>query len=109
MRSGIPKKRHDFDSILAIIHFMKTLKQFKKEAFKKSGVRQAYAEAQPEFKIIRALILSRNKKGVSQRKLAEKIGITQSALARFESGNINPTLLFLQKVTNGLDLKLVVK
>lgn len=89
--------------------FMKTLKQFRKEAFKRPGVRKAYAEMQPEFQIIRALIISRNKKGMSQRKLAQKIGVTQSALARFETGNINPTLSFVQKITSGLGLKLVVK
>jgi len=88
---------------------MKTLEQFKKEAFKRPGVRKAYAEMQPEFQIIRALIISRNKKGMSQRKLAQKIGVTQSALARFESGNINPTLSFVQKITSGLGLKLLIK
>lgn len=88
---------------------MKTLEQFKKEAFKRPGVRKAYAEMQPEFKIIRALIISRNKKGMSQRKLAQKIGVTQSALARFEAGGVNPTLSFVQKITSGLGLKLVVK
>ncbi|HEV7702530.1 MAG TPA: helix-turn-helix transcriptional regulator [Candidatus Paceibacterota bacterium] len=88
---------------------MKTLKQFKKEAFKNPGVKKAYVEMQPEMQIIRALILSRNKKGMSQRKLAQKIGVTQSALARFETGGVNPTLSFLQKITNGLGLKLVVK
>ncbi|MEK7116933.1 MAG: helix-turn-helix transcriptional regulator [Patescibacteria group bacterium] len=88
---------------------MKTLEQFKKEAFKRSGVKKAYFGMQPEIKIIRALIISRNKKGMSQRKLAQKIGITQSALARFETGNINPTLSFLQKITSGLGLKLLVK
>ena len=88
---------------------MKTLEQFKKEAFKRPGVRKAYTEMQPEFHIIRALIISRNKKGMSQRKLAKRIGITQSALARFENGNINPTLSFVQKITNGLGLKLLVK
>jgi transcriptional regulator with XRE-family HTH domain len=64
---------------------------------------------QPEFQIIRKLALARAKKGFSQRKLAQKIGITQSALARFETGNINPTLSFVQKITNGLGLKLLVK
>lgn len=88
---------------------MKTLAQFKKEAFKRSGVRKAYAEMQPEIQIIRALIISRNKKGMTQRKFAKKIGITQSALARFETGKINPTLSFLQKVTKGLGLQLVIK
>jgi predicted transcriptional regulator len=88
---------------------MKTLEQFKKEAFKRPGVRRAYFEMQPEIKIIRALIMSRNKKGMSQRKLAQKIGITQSSLARFEAGKINPTLSFVTKITNGLGLKLLVK
>ncbi len=88
---------------------MKTLEDFKKEAFKRPGVRKAYAEMQPEIQIIRTLIISRNKKGMTQRKLAKKIGVTQSALARFESGRINPTLSFLQKITSGLGLKLMVK
>lgn len=88
---------------------MKTLADFKKEAFKRPGVRKAYKEMQPEVQIIRALIISRNKTGMSQRELAKKIGITQSALARFETGGTNPTLSFLQKITTGLGLKLVVK
>ena len=88
---------------------MKTLAQFKREIFKRPGVRKAYAEMQPEFQIIRKLALARTKKGFSQRSLARKIGVTQSALARFESGSINPTLSFLQKITSGLGLKILVK
>ena len=88
---------------------MKTLEDLKREIFKRPGVRKAYAEMQPEFQIIRKLALARSKKGFSQRKLAKKIGITQSALARFETGNINPTLSFLQKITSGLGLKLLIK
>ena len=64
---------------------------------------------QPKFAIIRKLALARAQKGMSQRKLAKKIGVTQSALARFETGNTNPTLSFIQKITSGLGLKLVVK
>jgi predicted transcriptional regulator len=88
---------------------MKTLEDFKREIFKRPGVRKAYAEMQPEFQIIRKLAIARATKGFSQRKLAKKIGITQSALARFESGKINPTLSFIQKITSGLGLKLLVK
>ena len=88
---------------------MKTLEQFRREIFKRPGVRKAYAELQPELQIIRKLALARAQKGMSQRKLAKKIGVTQSALARFETGKINPTLSFLQKITNGLGLKLLVK
>ena len=88
---------------------MKTLVDFKKEAFKRPGVRKAYIEMQPEFQIIRNLALARMKKKLNQRQLAKKIGVTQSALARFESGKVDPRLTFLKKVTSGLGLKLVVK
>jgi predicted transcriptional regulator len=88
---------------------MKTLEDFKREIFKRPGVRKAYIEMQPEFQIIRKLALVRAQKGFSQRKLAKKIGITQSALARFETGNTNPTLSFIQKITSGLGLELLVK
>jgi ribosome-binding protein aMBF1 (putative translation factor) len=88
---------------------MKTLNQFKKEAFKREGVRKAYSELQPELQIVRKLALARSKRGFSQRKLAQKIGITQSALARFETGRTNPTLSFLQKITSGLGLKLLIR
>jgi ribosome-binding protein aMBF1 (putative translation factor) len=88
---------------------MKTLVDLKKDLFKRRGFRKEYKEIEPEFRIIRAIALARMKKGMTQRKLAAKIGITQSALARFESGMANPTLDFLKKVTSGLGLKLVVR
>jgi ribosome-binding protein aMBF1 (putative translation factor) len=86
-----------------------TLADLKKEGFKRPGVKKAYDSLEFEFQIIRALIEARSKKNMTQKKLAEKIGVDQSALARFESGRINPTLSFIQKVTNGLGLKLTVK
>lgn len=88
---------------------VKTLEDFKREIFKRPGVVKAYAEMQPEFQIIRKLALARADKKISQRDLAKKIGITQSALARFESGKISPTLSFLYKITSGLGLRLTVK
>jgi ribosome-binding protein aMBF1 (putative translation factor) len=88
---------------------MKTLEDFKKEAFKREDVRKAYKEFEPEFQVIRALAIARANKKISQRTLAQKIGITQSALARFESGKVSPTLSFLMKVMTGLGLELVVR
>jgi len=88
---------------------MKTLAQFKKQALKREGVKKAYIDLQPELQITRKLALARSKKGFSQREFADKIGITQSALARFESGKINPTLSFIQKITKGLGLEISIK
>ena len=88
---------------------MKTFVQFKKESMKRPGVRKAMTEADLEFDLIEAIIKKRGQKKLTQKALAEEIGVTQSALARFESGRGNPTLSFLQKVTAGLGLRLVVK
>jgi len=88
---------------------MKTLEDFKKDIFKRPGVVKAYQEMQPEFEITRSLALARMKNKLNQRELAKKIGVTQSALARFESGKVDPRLTFIKKVTAGLGLKLVVK
>jgi len=88
---------------------MKTLEDFKKDLFKRPGVKKAYKEMQPEFQIIRNLALARMKNNLNQRQLAKKIGVTQSALARFESGKVDPRLTFIKKVTSGLGLKLIVK
>lgn len=83
--------------------------EFKKELLKKPGVKKAYDDLEFKYQIIRALIDARSKKNLTQKELAQKISIDQSALARFESGRINPTLLFLQRITSGLGLKLMVK
>ena len=86
-----------------------THREFKRELFKRPGFRKVHDELEFEFKIFEALIHARIEKKLTQKKLANKIGVAQSALARFESGRINPTLSFLKKVTRGLGLKLLVK
>ncbi|TSC67680.1 MAG: helix-turn-helix domain-containing protein [Parcubacteria group bacterium Gr01-1014_73] len=71
--------------------------------------KRAYDESAFEFEIIKAIIRVRAQKKLTQRELAQKIGVAQSALARFETGRTNPTLSFLKKITVGLGLRLSVK
>ena len=87
---------------------MKTYKQFREEFFRDPVKRKAYESLEVEFKIHSALVKARIEKKLTQKQLASKLGIAQSALARFESGRTNPTLSFLQKITSGLGLKLTV-
>jgi len=54
---------------------------------------------------IRAL---REKRGLSQRELAERLGTTQSAVARLEAGNISPSLPTLDKLADALGVELMV-
>ncbi len=84
-------------------------KDLKRESLKRPGVKRAHKDLELEFKILDALVRARIEKRLTQRELAKSIGVAQSALARFESGRGNPTLSFIQKVTSGLGLHLVVK
>ncbi|MEK7117337.1 MAG: helix-turn-helix transcriptional regulator, partial [Patescibacteria group bacterium] len=61
-----------------------------------------------EFSLIRAIIDARIKKGVTQKILAERMGTKQSSIARFESGTYNPTLAFVQKLINALNVKIKI-
>ncbi|MFH0804477.1 MAG: helix-turn-helix transcriptional regulator [Candidatus Zambryskibacteria bacterium] len=82
---------------------------FKKKLLKKPSFRKYYEESSFEREIFKAIIIARARQKLSQRELAEKIGVKQSALARFESGRTNPTLGFLKKVVSGLGLSVTVK
>jgi transcriptional regulator with XRE-family HTH domain len=46
--------------------------------------------------------------GLSQRELAERIGSTQSAVARMEKGEAEPKLRTLEKLTEALSRDLLV-
>ena len=86
----------------------KTYKQFKRELLKNKKIRDAYENLGPEFAVITMIIKERIKKGLSQKELAKKIGTKQSAISRLESGTYNPSLSFLYKVSEALDVKLKI-
>jgi len=86
----------------------KTYKQFKRELLKDKEIGQIYERLRPEFAVIEMIIKKRIENGLSQKELAQKIGTKQSAISRFESGTYNPTLSFLQKIVEGLDVKLKI-
>jgi len=54
------------------------------------------------------ILLARNDRGLSQRKLARKAGTSQAAIAAYESGKRSPTLETLARIVRaaGLDLRI---
>ncbi len=86
----------------------KTYKQLKRELLKDKGIRLDYEMLEPEFAVIEMIIKKRIERGLSQKDLAKKIGTKQSAISRLESGTYNPSLSFLQKVSEALDAKLKI-
>ena len=47
---------------------------------------------------------ARKQKGLTQRELGEKLGISESAVNRYEGGNQNFTLLTLQRIATTLQV-----
>ncbi|MBI4437899.1 helix-turn-helix transcriptional regulator [Candidatus Uhrbacteria bacterium] len=87
---------------------MKSYRVLRESFLADREVRKAYDELGPEFVIIEKLIQRRLHRGVTQGQLAEMIGTKQAAISRFESGKYNPTVGFLYKVADALDVKLKV-
>ena len=48
----------------------------------------------------------RKEQGMTQERLAEKVGTRKSNISRLESGRYNPSLDFLEKVAGGLGRKM---
>ncbi|MEA2112777.1 MAG: helix-turn-helix transcriptional regulator [Patescibacteria group bacterium] len=84
-------------------------KKIKNKILEDKEVKKEYEKLGVEFSLIEKIIEERIKKGLTQKELAKVIGTKQSAISRFESGSGNPTLSFIGKVSDVLDLKLILK
>lgn len=83
-------------------------KDLKKELMKDPAFREEFDVLQPQYELAAQIIEARLKKGLSQSQLAEKIGTKQSAVARLESGEYNPSISILEKVANATDTRLTI-
>lgn len=83
-------------------------KDLKKELMQDPEFKKGYDALEVEFSIISQMLKKRLAKGMTQKQLAEKIGTKQSAIARLESGNSNPSVAFLEKISKGLGGKLQI-
>ena len=88
---------------------MKNWKDLKAELLKNKNVSDEYEKLTPHYQLVSQLIEARVRKGLTQEQLAEKVGTKQSAIARLESGNSNPSLELLEKITKAVDSELLVQ
>ena len=65
---------------------MKTLKTLKREMLADAATKAAYDAQAEEFAIAHELIAARARAGLSQSEVAQRMGTTQSVVARLESG-----------------------
>lgn len=92
---------------------MLTHKELKSRALARDDVRGEYDKLEEEFAFLDEFFKARAAAGVSQAEIAERMGTTQSAVARLESGRSkhSPSLTTLRKYAHALgyrvDLRLI--
>ena len=87
---------------------MRTWEEVRKELLSDPETKREYDRLAPRYAVISDLIAARIKQKMTQNDVAVKLGTKQSAIARLESGNSNPSLDFLQKVADVLGYKLSI-
>lgn len=90
---------------------MLTHKQLRTKALAKPEVKAEYEKLADEFSLLDEFLKARAAQGLTQAQVAEKIGTTQSAVARMESGSgkHSPSLATLAKYADALGCKLEVR
>jgi len=87
--------------------------EFKEKALKRKGVKVAYEALEPEFSILREILNARQKAGLSQAEIAERMGTKAPAVTRLESsltsGKHSPSIATLKKYARALDCHLEIK
>ena len=95
------KKKHKIKAYL--------LSDLLREELKDPEFRKEWEAREPERNLMRAILDARIKRKMTQAEIAKKAGTTQSAIARFEAGNTNPTLGFVSRLSRAVGARLEIK
>jgi predicted transcriptional regulator len=87
------------------------LARFRRRAFRRPGVRKAYEDLEEEFAFLDEVLRARARAGLTQAEVAKRVGTTQSAIARLESGagKHSPSVATLQRYARALGYRLQIK
>jgi|SRR5580692_9303894 HTH-type transcriptional regulator/antitoxin HipB len=85
-----------------------SLAEVRAARFDRAEVAEAYEQTRLRFELAEAVRIRREELGWSQRQLAERAGMTQPGVARFEAGGTTPTLPLLERLAKALGLRLTV-
>lgn len=88
---------------------MKSLKALKAEMLARPDTRAEYEAQATEFEIARELIAARARAGLTQVEVAQRMGTTQSTVARLEGGKDMPSLRSVQRYAEAIGYRAVVR
>lgn len=85
---------------------MTKLSDLHQEWMKDPEYRAEYEASQPAFDLMRALMRARVDSGLTQAQIAERMGTTQSAIARLEGWSANPSVRTLRRYAEATGTRL---
>jgi transcriptional regulator with XRE-family HTH domain len=84
------------------------VKRIAKRWMKEPGFRDGYDALEEEFSLASILIAARTGARLTQAELAERMGTSQSAIARLESGRSKPSLSTLRRYAKATGARLKI-
>lgn len=88
---------------------MRTLKQYKEEQMKNPEFVKEYEAIQPEMDVIRAIVEARISQNLTQKELAERVGMNQADISKLENGTRNPSVNLLKRLAEGMGMTLKIE
>ena len=88
---------------------MKTLQAFKAELLNDTESLTAYNAMADEFATARELISARSHAGLTQSQVAQRMGTTQSVIARLEGGRSAPSLRSIQRYAKAIGCRATIR
>jgi len=87
---------------------MARISEMHKKWMKEPKYRKAYEALEEEFVLAAAVIEVRNRAGLTQEALAQKMGTTQPVVARLESGRTHPSMRTLERLADATGSRLLI-
>ena len=87
---------------------MRSLAAFKRRMLKDPAIKREYDALEDEFALIEALLKARTRANMTQAQVARRMGTSQSAVARLESGR-SPSLASLRKYAKATGSKVEIR
>jgi ribosome-binding protein aMBF1 (putative translation factor) len=85
---------------------MTNYREFLNEQLQNKEFKKEYDALETEFSVVQAMLDARKASGLTQKDLAERTGIAQADISKLENGNANPSLKTLQRLAEGMGMKL---
>ena len=86
-----------------------SFEEMKNDLLKDKEFKNEYEKLKPRYEAIEQIIRARKEQNITQAELAKMVGTQKSNISRLESGNYNPTLDFLTKISEALGKNLSVQ